>query len=217
MKTLIVRILHGGLPVPRIIKRLLRCLHTVGILLREGWQAFWTLVIVRPIVQSIVEGGKALRVERVPYIRGTGKFVLGEQIYLSGLITVHFSNRGKMPVLKIGDRSFVGHQCGFALAGSIEIGSDCLIAAGTRIQDNDGHPLDPAARLRKERVKEADIKPVRIGNNVWIGARSTILKGVTIGDNAVVGTGSVVTRDVEPGTVVAGNPARVIRSVEGEQ
>lgn len=55
---------------------------------------------------------------------------------------------------------------------------------------------------------------VKIGNNVWIGGRVTILKGVTIGDNAVVGAGSIVTRDVPANAVVAGNPARIIRMRE---
>lgn len=56
-------------------------------------------------------------------------------------------------------------------------------------------------------------KPVHIGKRAWIGAGATILPGVTIGDNAVVGAGSVVTKDVEPDTIVAGNPARLIRRI----
>jgi acetyltransferase-like isoleucine patch superfamily enzyme len=55
--------------------------------------------------------------------------------------------------------------------------------------------------------------PVIIGNSVWIGVNSTILKGVTIGEGSVVGAGSVVTKDVPPWTIVAGNPARVIREI----
>ena len=59
------------------------------------------------------------------------------------------------------------------------------------------------------------LKPVAIGNNVWIGCKAIILKGVTIGEGAVVAAGSVVTKDVAPFTLVAGNPARVIREVKG--
>ena len=59
------------------------------------------------------------------------------------------------------------------------------------------------------------MKPVLIGNNVWVGCRAIILKGVTIGEGAVVAAGAVVTKDVPPFTLVAGNPARVIREVKG--
>lgn len=57
-------------------------------------------------------------------------------------------------------------------------------------------------------------KPVHICRRAWIGAGATILPGITIGENSVVGAGSVVTKDVEPNTIVAGNPARVIRKIE---
>ncbi len=56
--------------------------------------------------------------------------------------------------------------------------------------------------------------PITIGNNVWIAANVVVLPGVTIGDNAIVGAGSVVTKDVEPNTVVAGNPAKFIRKID---
>lgn len=71
------------------------------------------------------------------------------------------------------------------------------------------HPLDPDER----RTRREWALPVTVGNDVWIGGSATILPGVTIGDGAVIGAGSVVTRDVAPRTVVAGNPARVIRTV----
>lgn len=75
------------------------------------------------------------------------------------------------------------------------------------------HPLD--AQSRSHNIQWA--RPVTIGHNVWIGGCSTLLPGVTIGDNCVIGAGSVVTRDVAPGTLVAGNPARVIRRIGEEK
>jgi len=72
------------------------------------------------------------------------------------------------------------------------------------------HPLD--YRLRRNRGPVIS-KPVKIGNDVFIGAGVTILPGVTIGDKAVIGAGSVVTKDVAPETVVAGNPAKLIKKL----
>lgn len=72
------------------------------------------------------------------------------------------------------------------------------------------HPLNPA-----ERNSGAEFgKPVKIGNNVWIGGRAVIVPGVTIGDNAVIAAGAVVTKDVPAGAVVGGNPAKIIKTIE---
>ena len=70
------------------------------------------------------------------------------------------------------------------------------------------------ARKNWDTVKKA---PIRIGNDVWIGMRSIILKGVTIGDGAVIAAGSVVTRDVPAGTLYGGNPARFIKELPSEE
>jgi len=106
----------------------------------------------------------------------------------------------------------------------IEIGSYCMISWNVGIADSDFHPLDPAERRRdalalapfyKERPPRPAIRtaPVRIADNVWIGMNAVILKGVTIGENSVVAAGSVVSKSVAPNTVVAGNPAIVVRQL----
>lgn len=105
----------------------------------------------------------------------------------------------------------------------IEIGSHCLISWNVGIADSDFHPLEPAQRLIdaqalapffKDRPPRPKLKtaPVIISDNVWIGMNATILKGVTIGENSVVAAGSVVTKSVPPNTVVAGNPAVVVKT-----
>jgi acetyltransferase-like isoleucine patch superfamily enzyme len=109
---------------------------------------------------------------------------------------------------------------------SIEIGDYCLISWNVSIADTDFHPLGVAERKldamalapyfkdKPPRPLEAiRAKPVRIGNNVWIGMNAVILKGVTVGDNSIVAAGSIVTKDVPPNVVVAGNPAQVIKSL----
>lgn len=83
----------------------------------------------------------------------------------------------------------------------ITIGEQVFIADHVIIRDWDGHTI----------VGRANRAPITIGNHVWIGMRSIILKGVTIGDGAVVAAGAVVTKDVPSGAVVAGNPARIVK------
>jgi acetyltransferase-like isoleucine patch superfamily enzyme len=107
----------------------------------------------------------------------------------------------------------------------IEIGSHCLVSWNVGIADSDFHPLEPAQRLvdaealapfyrgRPARPK-LRTAPVIIADNVWIGMNATILKGVSIGENSVVAAGSVVTKSVPPNSVVAGNPAVVVKQFE---
>ena len=104
----------------------------------------------------------------------------------------------------------------------IDIGSHCLVSWNVGIADSDFHPLEPAQRLIdaqalapffKDRPPRPKLKtaPVKIGDNVWIGMGAVILKGVTIGDNSVVAAGAIVTKSIPPNTIVAGNPAEVVK------
>jgi acetyltransferase-like isoleucine patch superfamily enzyme len=88
----------------------------------------------------------------------------------------------------------------------LEIGANCMIGPHGYLTDHD-HGHSPGKLISEQPLVSA---PVRIGNNVWLGAGVIVLKGVTIGDNAVVGAGSVVTKDVPAGTKVAGVPAKLI-------
>lgn len=94
----------------------------------------------------------------------------------------------------------------------ITIGNNVMIGSGCLITDTDSHPLHWEDRL-EERNELTARAPIIIGDNVFIGARSIILKGVTIGEGAVVGAGSVVSKDVPPYTVVCGNPAKIVKTL----
>jgi maltose O-acetyltransferase len=111
--------------------------------------------------------------------------------------------------IRAGRNLFVNYDCVFLDVAPIEIGDDVQIAPAVQLYTAT-HPLDPAVR----RSGLEGGKPIRIGNNVWIGGGAIILPGVTIGDDAVIGAGSVVTRDVPAGVVVVGNPAKA-RSAGG--
>lgn len=109
----------------------------------------------------------------------------------------------------------------------LEIGDYCFISWNVVFMDAYRLPFDPEARRaelmraphrERRRLGEAlSPKPISIGRNVWIGFDACILPGVTIGECSIVGARSVVFEDIEPYTVVAGNPARFIRRLEAEE
>lgn len=95
---------------------------------------------------------------------------------------------------------------------SITIGNHTNIGANVKIIDTDFHPVDPLKRMQADHTS-ALRSPVVIGNNVFIGMNSIILKGTTIGDHCVIGAGSVVHGNFADHTMIAGNPAKVIRKI----
>ncbi len=95
----------------------------------------------------------------------------------------------------------------------VVVGNRNVIGANVIISDTDFHSLDPLIRNSKDDIYYAAHKPVKIGDDVFIGGNSIILKGVSIGDGAVIGAGSVVTKSVAAKTIVAGNPAKVVAQV----
>jgi len=129
------------------------------------------------------------------------------RLTINGTVQIHRGTRVFVhdgADLEIGPRSFINDCSTLTCFEHLTIGSGCSISWNTNILDTNVHQLvvEGEARSRSQ--------PVSIRDNVWVGTGAVVLPGVTIGDGAVVGAGSVVTRDVPPGTVVAGNPARVI-------
>ena len=127
--------------------------------------------------------------------------------------------------VRIGSRSHLGGGTLLDAACGIEIGDDVLIAFEVLIMDHDSHALRFDQRQHDVRdwmnaTKDwahVTRRPVRISDKAWLGARTIVLKGVTIGEGSVTGAGSVVTSDVPPWTLVAGNPARIIRQLTDEE
>ena len=203
------------LPVGGLTRPLWRGLYVLHVTLREAliWllRFFW----YEPLFRSqCVTVGRGLWMEQLPYLQGHGRIEIGDKVRLSGKPHIAFCNRHHdAPALVIGDGTFLGHLCDLRIARSIVIGRHCLIAAGVVIADYDGHPLEAAARRSGATSPQEAVRPVTIGNDVWIGHGAMILKGVTVGDRAVIGAQAVVTRDVPPDTVVAGNPARIVRNL----
>ena len=122
-----------------------------------------------------------------------------------GLFPPIYTDFGKN--IKIGKNVFINSGCCFQDQGGIELGDGCLIGHQAVIATLN-HDLDPNKRGSMIPVK------VTLGKNVWVGAHATILPGVKIGDNAVIAAGAVVTKDVPANTVVAGVPAKIIKTID---
>jgi acetyltransferase-like isoleucine patch superfamily enzyme len=113
--------------------------------------------------------------------------------------------------IRIARRVWLGPYVVIYGHGGVEIGEQTLVSMHCTILSSN-HAIAPMGTLIRDVADE--LRPTKIGRDVWIGANAVILGGVTIGDGAVVAAGAVVTKDVEPGAVVAGVPARAIRKRE---
>lgn len=139
---------------------------------------------------------------------------IGDRVVCRGILRRELFGDGD---IEIGDDVYVGDDCIVSCSERITIGAGTLLGHGVQIFDNNSHPVDPEARKldwaaitsggARQNVASA---PVAIGAGAWIGFGAFVLKGVRIGDAAIIGAGSVVTHDVEPGAVVAGNPAQPV-------
>lgn len=109
--------------------------------------------------------------------------------------------------ITIGDCGLICPGVRIGSAVGVTIGHSCMIASGAYITDADWHGI-------YDRMDIGACQPVAIGDNVWIGDSAIVCKGVTIGDNSIIGAGAVVVTDVPAHSVAAGNPARVVKTLD---
>ena len=150
-----------------------------------------------------VEGGRRLTADagaRVVRLHPDTSVRLGDDVLLSRGVGLHLREAGAR--IEVGDGSFLNERTEIVAHERVVLGRGCLLAWDVLVLDSDSHRVDGRPHTA----------PVVLGDDVWVGARATVLKGVTIGDGAVVAAGAVVTRDVPARTLVAGNPATVVRT-----
>ena len=149
-----------------------------------------------------------------------------------GMINAGFVFEAKTGRITIGDRCYIGANSTLISRAGITLGDDVTIAWGVTLYDHNSHSIDWRDRARTvqhfrrlygerecyDTIDWAGVKaaPIVIGNRVWIGFDVVILKGVEIGEGAIIAARSVVTRNVEPYTVVGGNPAKLIARIESK-
>ncbi len=171
-----------------------------------------------------VKYGKGLKLYGMPFIYRFKKasIEIGNKVtinssFISNLLGV---NHRTILVARYKGKISIGNNCGISATtiyswDKIEIGDGTIIGVNTKIMDTDFHPVDPEARAKHDN-KAIKTKPVKIGKNVFIGCNSLILKGTVIGDNCTVGAGSVVSGEFPDNCIIAGNPARIIKNLKGD-
>jgi acetyltransferase-like isoleucine patch superfamily enzyme len=141
---------------------------------------------------------------------------IGDDCAIRGILRCEPGGR-----ISIGSTVYIGDDVIISAQSGISIGDTTLLAHGVQIFDNDTHPTDPAEREAHFKAilgvphsgsYQIATRPVRIGGGCWLGFNSAVMKGVTIGDGSIVAASSVVIDDVPPRSLVAGNPARVVKS-----
>jgi len=167
---------------------------------------------------------------RVSRNREKPSVIIGED----SMVGCNFIFESSEGFIKVGDRTFINGGTNLISRASIDIGNDVTIGWGCYIYDHNSHSLDWKERCKDITQQNRDYQntgnmilnknwdvvkkaPIKICDKVWIGFEAVILKGVTIGEGAIVGARAVVTKDVEPWTVVAGNPAKVIKRLESDK
>lgn len=203
-----------SVPAPRILA--VPALR-IFLLIRSAYYFVWRVFVCEPMFKAYcTKYGRNFHTGvYLPWVQGKGEIIVGDNVTFVGKSSFAFAARySTLPSLSVGDNSLIGHNCHFTVGRRVTIGCDCLFAGGVRILDTPGHPTDPAQRLEGLPAPSDAVRPVTIGDNVWIGANATIFPGVRIGSGSVIGTGAVVTRSVAENSLVAGNPARVIRSLK---
>lgn len=176
-----------------------------------------------------VRYGKNLLLKGAPVIfnKKGAELTIGDNVtikssFLSNLVGLYSKTiivtRASGAYIRIGNNVGMSGVTIYARKG-IEIGENTAIGGNTKILDNDFHPIEAETRnklLADKNGGDSDLvpaKPIKIGKNCFIGCNAIILKGTELGDGCVVGAGAVVSGKFEANSVIAGNPARVIKKV----
>ena len=160
-------------------------------------------------VKGVIEGAIILQ-GGVRFVQTAGGIInLHGPVWIDRYCSFH-ANGG---VLDIGSRTSVGPFTIIGAMRKVTIGNNCMIAEYVSIRDHDHSYFDSDFPIRDQGWI---ISPIGIGNNVWIGAKVTILKGCIIGDNVIIGANSVVTKDIPSNSIAVGSPARVSRALYPE-
>lgn len=158
--------------------------------------------------------GKNATIESYTILDGyaSEKIILGDNAkigsYSKILSTSHFSKLGKG--LKMGNNSAIGDYTHFGAPGGIEIGDDVIMGSYISFHSENHNFQDTSKLIREQGVNS---KGIKLGNNIWVGAKVTFIDGCQVGDNSVVAAGAVVNGIYPNNSVIGGVPAKVIKTI----
>lgn len=161
-------------------------------------------------LRHVTHVGSGVRTAGRPRIDNLGTMFIGANTLIRSVNVPVELATGRGGRLEIGPDCSINYGVSIGALGSVTLGARCRLGPYVMIVDSEFHDA-------YDRALRPAPKPVVIGDDVWIGAKASVMPGVTIGRGAIVGTAAVVTHDVEPYTVVAGVPAKVIRRLEPEK
>lgn len=182
-----------------------------------GAATSWTSRVLwrTPMLKSRLEGpAPRLRLDGggLPLIIGPVRITLGRDVRLSSQTTITGRTIGSTtPTLEVGSNVDIGWQTTIAVGRRVLLGDNVRIAGRAFLAGYPGHPLDPVDRARGLPDTEDQVGDIVLEDGVWLATGVTVSAGVTIGAGTVIAAGSVVTRDLPPGVLAGGVPARVIR------
>lgn len=199
-----------SLPAPNLIFTPLLYLF---LFLRYLYHGFLRVFVCEPLFKSYCsQYGRRLHTDcHIHWIQGKGKIIVGDDVRVGGKCDFFFAAKySSEPALIIGDGSGIGHGCTFVIGKRITIGRNCQLSGDIWIADSNGHSTAPERRKSGMPPTPEEVRPVVIGDGVWIGRRSMIFPGVRVGEGSVIAAGAVVHSHVPPYSLVAGNPAKVV-------
>jgi acetyltransferase-like isoleucine patch superfamily enzyme len=197
-----------------------RLLHAERTLRRSVWRWLKNQYCIQILAARCTSLGRHIQLDgEVPEIHGPGEIHVGDGVSIgpqqSWVVGIKVYDDAR---LTIGAHTTLNYRTLISCAKSVTIGRYCRFAGEIKIFDNNSHPTDFLQRRdHGGRMSAADVAPVVIEDDVWIGNNSIVLKGVHIGRGAIVAAGSIVTKDVPAHTIVAGNPARVVKRLEQKE
>ncbi len=200
-----------SVPAPKMLCRFVWNLFNI---LRNIYYWLFRVFFTTPIYKGLAEHiGKHFRAGTfLPYVIGRGLIYFGDRVTVHGKIDFIFGSiLNKTPEIHIGKNTGIGHNVRFDISSILTIGEDCLIAKDVEFHDSSGHHLDPEMRKAKIRITEGQVRPIIVGNNVWIGAGSHISPGTHIGDNCVISARTIVGRHIPPNSLVYSTPSKVTK------